>query len=208
MNDDESPITVKDLQNLIGELRMMARRLLYAERKPQSITPTALAMSALRRAKLHDQEWDHVRWENRSHFFAVLVMAMRHALIDRARAANAIKQPKIDYLPYDDPLVVNLPTPGVAQSVMLIALDEALARLKIEEHRARQLAEQKALSDGTGKPKPEQAYSELIELHYFMGYTTREVATYLAVDEKTVDRRLDRARVILERFIKDALAQL
>jgi len=48
----------------------------------------------------------------------------------------------------------------------------------------------------------------LIEMHYFMGYTIKEVAAVLAVDEKTVDRRLDRARVILERFMKEALQRL
>src|SRR5262249_10407616 len=60
---ENEPITVKDLQNLIGELRAMARALLYSERKTHSITPTALALSALRRAKLQDQDWNDIRWE-------------------------------------------------------------------------------------------------------------------------------------------------
>ncbi|HEV8543218.1 MAG TPA: hypothetical protein VGR78_12555, partial [Verrucomicrobiae bacterium] len=64
-------IRVDDLRNLLGELRMMARQLLSSERV-HSFTPTALAMTALRRAKLSDQDWSEVRWENRAHFFSAL----------------------------------------------------------------------------------------------------------------------------------------
>src|SRR5690349_5216944 len=74
-------IHVDDLKNLVGELRMMARRFLVSE-GTHSFTPTALAMTALRRAKLSEQDWNDVRWENRGHFFASLNTAMRHALID------------------------------------------------------------------------------------------------------------------------------
>ncbi len=62
-------ISVADLRDLVGELRMMARHFLSLE-KVHSFTPTALAMTALRRAKLTEQDWSEVRWENRAHFFS------------------------------------------------------------------------------------------------------------------------------------------
>ena len=45
--ESKETITVEDLENLVGELRMMARRLLVNEGRNHSFTPTALAMSAL-----------------------------------------------------------------------------------------------------------------------------------------------------------------
>jgi hypothetical protein len=84
-NTSIQPISIADLQNLLGESRMFARRLLATESHADSFTPTLLAMTALRRAKLNELDWEDVRWENRAHFFAALSMAMRNALIDHAR---------------------------------------------------------------------------------------------------------------------------
>ncbi len=78
-------ITVADLKNLMGELRALARSILSSESNPRSLTPTALAVTALLRAKVKDQDWDDVRWENRTHFFGALISTMKHALVDRAR---------------------------------------------------------------------------------------------------------------------------
>ena len=68
----ETPIEYKDLQNLFGELRMMALGLLRLESNAHSQTPTALAASALLRAKSALLDWENVRWENRAHFFSAL----------------------------------------------------------------------------------------------------------------------------------------
>src|SRR5689334_5292995 len=95
-------IGVDDLRNLVGELRMMARQLLTCESHKHSFTPTALAMTALRRAKLHDQEWQEVRWKNRAHFFSSLATAMRNALIDYARRRKGKGRDNIIYLPPDE----------------------------------------------------------------------------------------------------------
>ena len=180
---ENEPITVKDLQNLIGELRAMARALLYTERKLHSVTPTALALSALRRAKLQDQDWNDIRWENRAHFFAMLLMAMKHALIDRARAAEAQKRIKMTYLPGNDPLLEDLATEAVEQPERIINLYEALEHLK----------------------KAGPALAEVLEQHYFMGYSIHEMASYSKLDERTVKRRLNRARVMLGKLIEELL---
>src|SRR5215831_10715801 len=92
-------ISIEDLQNLVGELRMLARRLLATESRAHSFTPTLLAMSALRRAKLKQQDWQEVRWENRAHFFSGLSRAMRNALIDHARRRKAKSRDALIYFP-------------------------------------------------------------------------------------------------------------
>jgi RNA polymerase sigma factor (TIGR02999 family) len=183
VTENNEPITVKDLQNLIGELRAMARALLRSERKSLSVTPTALALSALRRAKLQDQSWDDIRWENRAHFFGVLMIAMRHALVDRARAAAAQKRINVTYVPGNDPLIEDLATEAVEQPQRIIDLYEALECLK----------------------KAGPALAEVLEQHYFMGYTIDEIATYSNLDERTIKRRLNRARVMLGKLIEELL---
>src|SRR5262245_39056499 len=100
--DQDEPVGLDDLRELIGELRMMARRLLSAESGVHSFTPTALALSALRRAKLNDQAWEDVQWQNRSHFFSCLARAMRHALVDHARKRKSKGRDKLVYLPPEE----------------------------------------------------------------------------------------------------------
>jgi RNA polymerase sigma factor (sigma-70 family) len=174
-------ITVDDLKNLMGELRAMARGLLLSEGQPRSLTPTALAVSALRRAKAPDLDWEDVRWENRRHFFGALRMTMGHALIDHARRAKARGRDKLVYLPWNEAVLRNLPEQAEKWPDNLLELHEALAILK---ERNVDLA-------------------EIIELHYFTGFTTQEIAQYLEVDEKTVDRSLKRARLALKRMIEN-----
>ena len=111
MSEDErsESIGVEELKNLVGELRMMAHQLLSTESSMHSFTPTALAMTALRRAKLKDQDWTDVRWENRGHFFSALTRAMRNALIDHARHRKARGRGNLLYFAPDESFFFNLP---------------------------------------------------------------------------------------------------
>jgi len=177
-------LTVGDLQNLIGELRYLARALLSSERNPRSLTPTALAITAIRRVKLTNQDWDDVRWENRAHFFSILNLAMRHALVDRARHSRARGRDKIVSLPWDDGVFANLAVEAENCPHRIIALEEALAELEIANPRL----------------------AEVIHQYYYAGYTIEEMAQYCNVSEKTVDRELRRARTILRKSL-DRLLQ-
>jgi RNA polymerase sigma factor (TIGR02999 family) len=171
-------ITFEDLQNLIGELRSVARQLLSSERSPQSISPTGLAMTALRRAKLKDEEWEEVRWENRAHFFGALLRAMRHALIDRARRPHTRLREKS--VPWDDTVLHNLAAQAEQHPDRWIALDEALAELQTRDLRS----------------------WEIIHQFYFVGYTVPEIAQFSGVSEKTVDRELKKARLTLRTLME------
>ena len=181
MNDGNDVITVKDLDNLIGELRSMARRLLRSESNPQSLTPTALALSALRRAKSPDADWDDLRWENRKHFFGVLTMTMGHALIDHARRARAKFRKKLSFLPWDDKVLLNLSGEAEERPERYFALDEGLTILRADN--------------------PELA--EVIEQYFYAGYSIPEIARFSNVSEKTVDRRLAKARVALAKILRN-----
>src|SRR3954464_10651571 len=60
------------------ELRAMAHRQLRNRRPGQTITTTALVHEAY--LKLVDHEG--TAWQDRSHFFSVAALAMRHILVD------------------------------------------------------------------------------------------------------------------------------
>jgi RNA polymerase sigma-70 factor, ECF subfamily len=173
-------IRVEDLRNLIGELRMMARRFLSLE-KGHSFTPTALAMTALRRAKLNEQDWSEVRWENRAHFFSALATAMRHALIDHARRKKSKGREKILYFAPDEAFFRDLPAEAEERPDRLVLIEEALAKLASKDPRL----------------------ADCIQQFYFLGYSVREMAALSDVSEKTVDRDLKKARILLRKLIEE-----
>jgi RNA polymerase sigma factor (TIGR02999 family) len=174
-------ITVDDLKALMGELRMMARSLLASESGGHSFTPTALALTALRRAKLKDQDWKDVRWENRAHFFSALATAMRHALVDHARRRKAKGRGEIIYVPADETVFQNLAATAEERPDRIIFLEEAVARLEATDRRL----------------------SEVVQQFYYGGYSTAEIARFAGVSEKTVDRDLKRARVLLRKMMEE-----
>lgn len=158
---------------------MLARRLLATESRSHSFTPTALAMSALRRVRFKEQDWEEVRWENRNHFFAALTLAMRHALIDHARRRKAKGRNNIIYFPPDENFFSNLPVEADERPERIILLEEALARMEAADARL----------------------AEVVRQFYYAGYSISEMARFGGVSEKTVDRDLKRARTLLRKMV-------
>ncbi len=179
-NTPSECISLNDLRNLIGELRMIARRLLSREAHPHSFTPTALAMTALRRAKLEEQSWDEVRWENRAHFFAALSMAMNHAIVDHARRRLARGRNKVVYLPPDELLFHDLAGQAEECPDRILILKDALSRLEHDDKRL----------------------YNVIQQFYMLDYTTLEIAQLNRFSEKTVDRDLKKARILLRKLME------
>jgi RNA polymerase sigma factor (TIGR02999 family) len=175
------PISIADLQNLLGELRMLARRLLATESRADSFTPTVLAMTALRRAKLLEQDWAEVRWENRAHFFTALARAMRNALIDHARRRKAKGRDALVYFAPDENYFSNLPAEADEKPERIILLEEALARLEAADGRL----------------------AEVVRQFYYAGYSIAEMARFSGVSEKTVDRDLRKARTVLRKMLEE-----
>ncbi|HEY0551756.1 MAG TPA: ECF-type sigma factor [Verrucomicrobiae bacterium] len=186
MNSNDAPsdpLGSDDLVNLIGELRMMARQLLNGESHKHSFTPTELAISALRRVRLKEQEWKDVRWENRAHFFSALAKAMRHALIDYARRRNARGRENIVYLPPDEIIFQNLAAQAEEHPEHILRLHEAFSILEAKYPRL----------------------AHVLDQFYFIGHTIPEIARCDGVSEKTIDRDLQRARVVLRKILEELL---
>ena len=190
MKECDQPITVDDLNNLMGELRGMARALLRSERNPQSLTPTALAISAVLRAKCPRLDWGDVRWENRAHFFSVIRMTMRHALVDHARKRQAKGRALVHYVGWDETILSDLAGCADRSPEMTIVLHDALQVLQSED----------------------EQLSQLIYHFYFAGYSVAEILDFHGPSvageklyEKKIDRNLKKARVLLKGIITKLL---
>lgn len=142
-----------------SELRRMASRHLATQAAGHTLQPTALIHEAYFRLV---GDGSGRQWQDRGHFFRVAAKAMRHVIIDHARAQLASKR-------------------GGGQSE--IALDDATA---ISPERAGPVV---ALHDAlTGLSKVNSRQAEVVELKYFGGLTTEEISEALSVSSETVMR--------------------
>jgi RNA polymerase sigma factor (TIGR02999 family) len=151
------------------ELRRMARRHMRGQRSGHTLETTALIHEAYLR--LIGQS--DVHWQDRAHFFGVAATAMRHILVDHARARQAAKRGgPAQRVSLDEIAAV---APG--NPAQLIALDDALRSLAAVDPRK----------------------SRVVELKYFGGLTVAEIADVLQVSPETVARDWRLARTWLFR---------
>jgi len=155
-----------------AELRRMAKWYMSHQNPGHTLQPTALIHEAyLRMAGETEKDW-----QNRAHFFAVAATAMRHVLVDRARAHQSAKlggrqQP----VSFNEPLAIS--TERYAE---LIALDDALREL--ESLHSRQ--------------------ARVIELRFFAGLSVDETAEILGISPETVMRDWRAAKAWLHRELQ------
>jgi RNA polymerase sigma factor (TIGR02999 family) len=151
------------------ELRKIARRCLSTERSEHTIQATALVHEAYLR--LVDVR--HVRWQERAQFFAIVAKVMRRILIEHARARGCAKR---------------------GGGVRLINLDEALmisGKLDSEIVRLDSALEQLAKFDSRK--------AQVVEMRYFGGLTSNEIAAVLGVSPQSVNRDWSLAKAWLAR---------
>ena len=155
------------------ELRKLAAARMAAEAPDQTLQPTALVHEAYLRLV---GPADAHRWDHRGHFFAAAAEAMRRILVDRARRKAAARHGgELGRLELEPDLAA---APEVRED--LIALDEALDRLAIED--------------------PIKA--ELVKLRFFAGLTLPEAAKALGLSERTAGRHWAFARAWLRRAVE------
>ena len=156
---------------VFDELRRQAAGYLRRERAGHTLQTTALVNEAYLR--LVDQE--HVRWQNRAHFFGIAAQLMRRILVDHARAKHRAKRGGADLrVTLDEATAV-----ARDREVDLVSLDEALDRL--------------------AKIDPQQ--SRVVELRFFGGLNVEETAEVLRISPATVKRDWSVAKAWLYREI-------
>jgi RNA polymerase sigma factor (TIGR02999 family) len=155
-----------------SELRRLARGYMHRERADHTLQATALVNEVYLRLV----DVTRMRWQNRTHFFAVCARLMRRILVDHARSRRYLKRGGgARRTSLDEALVVTSePNPD------LIALDEALDDLGTIDSRK----------------------SRVVELRFFGGLTVEETAAVLEVSPDTVMRDWKLAKVWLLREIE------
>ena len=161
------------IELLYDDLRSIAVVKLSNESDGHTLDPTALVHEAFLR--LIDQQ--HVQWQGRTHFLAIGAQAMRRILVDHARGKRRAKR---------------------GGKWRRLALPSELTISKRNEHDV--LAVNDALHE-LAKMDARQAL--IVELRFFGGMTSQEVAAYMGVSKPTVDRQWRVARAWLRRKLSE-----
>jgi len=173
-NNGDETAREKLVPLVYDQLRRLARRQMAQERPDHSLQATALVNEAY--LLLVDQR--EVRWQNRTHFFALASQIMRHILVDYARARHRVKRGgDRQQVCLDEAMTVS-----VERAEELIALDDALTSLSVSDPRR----------------------SRVVELRYFGGLSVEETAEVLKVSPITVTRDWTTAKAWLYRAMRKA----
>jgi RNA polymerase sigma-70 factor, ECF subfamily len=175
-NGDETAVN-RLFPLVYDELRRRARNYLHQERVGHILQPTALVHEVYLRLVNLNQ----MKWENRTHFYAISAITMRRVLVDQAREIAADKRGGgLQRITLD-----NLEISNEQKATDLLELDEALKNLAaIDERKAR-----------------------VVEMRYFGGLNQKEIAEVLQVTEKTVQRDWQFAKIWLYKELKEKASE-
>lgn len=164
------PGSFDDLLPLVyEELRRRARQCLAGQRRGHTLQPTALVHEAFLKLARGAGE---PGWQNTRHFYYAAAEVMRQILVSHARASSARKRggaARRVALEGVEPVTADGDEPDWE------ALDRALEELREIDARRYQV----------------------VMLRYFTGRTDAQVAQFLGVSEKTVERDWATAKVFL-----------
>lgn len=164
--------TLDQLMPLVyDDLRAIARRQLAVRASGGTLSTTGLVHEAY--IKLAEQA--RISWRDRAHFYALSALAMRHVLVDRAKARLADKRGGARrQVTLDEALI-----PGDDQPEVLLIVNDAIDRLA----------------------KVEPRLAEMVDFRFFGGFSEEEIAEALGVTTRTVQRDWAKARMLLRRAL-------
>jgi len=170
-----SLISAELLPLVYDELRSLAKRRMVSASAGETLQATALVHEAWLKISGDEER----SWSDRSHFFRAAAQAMRHILVDRARAKASLKRGENPELL--DIEVHGLEVESTTMDERVLLVDEMMRRLEEEE--------------------PDCV--RVISLKFFGGLTNHEIAAMDGVTERTVERRWAYAKARLYRMIRE-----
>jgi RNA polymerase sigma factor (TIGR02999 family) len=171
-----TPVSAELLPLVYDELRNLAAGYMGRDASGQTLQPTALVHEAWLRLTKEDARL----WSDRAHFFRAAAQAMRHILVDHARAKARVKRG--------------------ANAKTLDIYDLDLAEATMDE---RVLMVDEML-DHLERESPQLA--RVITLKFFGGLTEKEIAAIDGVTERTVRRQWAFARTRLFQMLREEAA--
>jgi RNA polymerase sigma-70 factor (ECF subfamily) len=154
------------------DLRRLARGYLRGERQGHTLSPTDLVHEAYTRMVNQTR----VDWRGRTHFFAIAAQAMRRILVDHARRQARVRHGGDWKRVTVESAVIEQSGDGL-DPAELLAVDAALNKLASVDPRE----------------------AQVVELRFFVGLSTEEIATFLGVSTRSVARDWLHARIWLRR---------
>ena len=171
-NGDQAALD-KVMPIVYQELHRLAHHYMRKERAGHTLQTTALVNEAYLRLA----DYKKMRWQSRSHFFAVAAQVMRRILVEQARNKNFAKRGGgAQRISLDETAIVS-----AGRSAEVIAVDEALTDLESWDPRK----------------------GKIVELRFFGGLSIEETAEVLRVSPTTVQREWRSAKAWLHRAISE-----
>jgi RNA polymerase sigma factor (TIGR02999 family) len=172
--DENEPKAAAEMLPLVYvELRRLAAVKMAGQPPGQTLQATALVHEAFLKLVGNGER----KWQNRRHFFAAAVEAMRHILVDRARR-KAAERHGGGQVPLNLDTVACAAAEATDENVLRV--DAALARLTAHDC----------------------DMAELVKLRFFGGFTLEQAAELLDLSERTANRRWAYARAWLFKEIQ------
>ncbi len=160
-------------EDLYRELKIIARSRMSGERSFVTLGPTALVHEAWMRL----DKGSNGPWRDRSQFFAAASEAMRRILVEAARRRNAIKRGG-GQIPVS---LDGIDLPDDVDHQRLLQVNDVLDVLEAED----------------------SMKAQIVKMRFYCGMENEEIAAILGVNEKTVRRHWQLAKVWLFREIED-----
>jgi RNA polymerase sigma factor (TIGR02999 family) len=167
-------VSAELLPLVYDELRSLARKRMAKMEPGQTLQATALVHEAW--IKLSGDEARS--WSDRSHFFRAAAQAMRHIMVDRARAKATRKRGENPERIDIDAHGLEIAAASIDDRVLMV--DEMMTRLEAED--------------------PDSV--RVISLKFFGGLTNLEIAAMDGVSERTIERQWAYAKARLYRAIR------
>ena len=152
-------------------LRSIARRQLAARPGNGTLSTTGLVHEAYLKLVDHSR----IAWRDRGHFYALASVAMRHVLVDRAKARLTQKRDGNRRRVTLDEDQVDIDE----QPAVVLEIDDAVARLAAVEPRL----------------------AQVVECRFFGGLSEEETAVALGITARTVQRDWAKAKMLLRRAL-------
>lgn len=160
-------------EDLYRELKIIARSRMVGENPWITLNPTTLVHEAWLRL----DKSSGGQWRDRSQFFAAASEAMRRILVEAARRRNAIKRGSGQAaVPLD-----GIDLPDETDHQQLLEVNEVLDALEADD--------------------PMKA--QIVKMRFYCGMENEEIAAVLGVNEKTVRRHWELAKIRLFRAIQE-----
>lgn len=161
------------LEIVYDELRRIAASKVAALAPGDTLQATALVNEAYMKLASGDSAWD-----GRAHFFGAAARAMRNIIVDQIRRKATVKH-GAEWR--QTPLDARIAAPTASDPQRVLEIEEALARLEIEEPRA----------------------ATIVDMRFFVGLSDEDTAQMLGISARTVHREWTYAKAWLRKELAD-----